>query len=83
MSLPCSSAAINPRVRREFDMAVLNAYGIGGYFDNIVRSLKAMRKVRKAVRQHVVELRPLGEYDRQEPLREMVVGMAADSEIPN
>jgi len=42
-----------------------------------------MRKVRKAVRQHVVELRPLGEYDRQEPLREMVVGMAADSEIPN
>ena len=74
---------IEDPVRREFDMAVLNAFGIGRYFDNIVSSLKAMRKVRKAARQHTVELRPLRELGRQEPLREMVIGMAAESEISN
>ncbi len=37
--------------RREFDMAVLNSYGIGRYYDNIIRSFKAMRKIRKAVKQ--------------------------------
>ena len=70
-------------VRREFDMVVLNAFGIGSYFDNIVSSLKAMRKVRKAVKQHVVELRPLRGFDRQESLREMVTGMAAESGYEN
>jgi hypothetical protein len=70
-------------VRREFDMAVLNAFGIGRYFDNIVSSLKAMRKVRKAVRQQAMELRPLREFERQEPLREMVIGMAAENEYDN
>jgi type I restriction-modification system DNA methylase subunit len=70
-------------VRRVFDMAVLNAFGMSGYYDNIVSSLKAMRKVRKAVRQHSVELRQLREFDRQEPLREMIIGMAAESETPN
>jgi hypothetical protein len=70
-------------VRREFDMAVLNAFGIGRYFDNIISSLKAMRKVRKAVRQHTVELRPLRGFYKQEPLREMAIGLVAESEIPN
>ena len=70
-------------VRREFDIAVLNAFCIGRYFDNIVNSLKALRKVRKAVRQHIVELRLLREYDKQEPLKEMVIGMAAESETKN
>ena len=70
-------------VRHEFDVAVLNAFGIGRYFDNIVGSLKAMRKVRKAVKQHAVELRPHREFDRQEPLGEMVIGMAAESDRPN
>ena len=70
-------------VRREFDMAVLNAFGIGRYFDNIVSSLKAMRKVRKAVKQHTVELRPLRGFDRQEPLNEIVLERAAESELPN
>ena len=70
-------------VRREFDIAVLNAFGIGRYFDNIVNSLKALRKVRKAVRQLTVELRPLRGFDKQEPLREMIIGMAAESETKN
>ena len=67
-------------VRREFDMAVLNAFGVGRYFDNIVSSLKAMRKVRKAVKQHPVELRPLRGFDRQEPLNELVLERAAAQE---
>ena len=70
-------------VRREFDMAVLNAFGIGRYFDNIITSLKAMRKIRKAVRQHTVELRPLRGLERQEPLNEIVLERAAESELPN
>ena len=49
----------------------------------IPSSLKAMRKVRKVVRQHEVELRPLREYDRQEPQIEMVMGRAAESDSPN
>ena len=70
-------------VRREFDMAVLNAFGIGRYFDNIVSSLKAMRKVRKAVKQHAVEPRPLRGFDGQEPLNELVLERAAEGELPN
>lgn len=49
----------------------------------IPSSLKAMRKVRKVVRQHEVELRPLREFDSQDPLREMVIEMAAESDSPN
>ena len=64
-------------------MAVLTSFGIGGYFDNIVSSLKAMRKVRKAVKQHAVELRPLRGFERQEPLDELVLGRAAEEEKPS
>ena len=70
-------------VRREFDMAVLNAFGIGRYFDNIITSLKAMRKIRKAVRQHTVELRTLRGLERQEPLNEIVLERAAESDTLN
>jgi len=70
-------------VRREFDMAVLNAFGIGRYYDIIVSSLKAMRKVRKAVRQQTVELRPLREFDREESLNSLVLDRAADEKLPN
>ena len=70
-------------VRYEFDMAVLNAFGIGRYFDNIVSSLKAMRKVRKAVKQPTVELRPLSGFDRQESLDELILERAAESGFDN
>ena len=70
-------------VRREFDMAVLNAFGVVRFFDNIVSSFKTMRKIRKAVKQHAVELRPLREIDRQEPLNDMFIGLAAESELSN
>ena len=42
-----------------------------------------MRKIRKAVRQHTVELRPLRGLERQEPLNEIVLERAAESELPN
>jgi type I restriction-modification system DNA methylase subunit len=70
-------------VRREFDMTVLNAFGIGKYFVNIVSSLKAMRKVRKAVKEHTIELRPHRGLESHEPLDEMIIDIAAESETPN
>lgn len=53
----------NDPVRREFDTAVLSAFGIGSYYDRIVDSLKAMRKVRKAVKQKTVKLKQLRRSD--------------------
>lgn len=54
-------------VRREFDKSVLSAYGINDYYDNIVNSLKAMRKIRKAVKQESAQIRQImvdsGRYD--------------------
>ena len=47
---------IDDPIRQRFERVVLDAFGIGEYFDNIVSSLKAMRKIRKAVKQRVVEL---------------------------
>ena len=74
---------IEDPVRREFDMAVLNAYGIGRYFDNIVGCLKAMRKIRKAARQQTVLQSPTRDYDRREPFSEMVIESAAENEVAN
>lgn len=70
-------------IRREFDMTILNAFGIGNYFDRIVDSLKAMRKVRKAVKQHTVEMRPLRGRENHEPHIEQVISIAADSGFEN
>lgn len=74
---------INDPIRQEFERVVLDAFGIGEYFDNIVSSLKAMRKVRKAVRQTIVQLRPLRDSGRQEPLYEQHIGLAAEGEYTN
>lgn len=72
----------NP-IRQEFERVVLDAFGIGEYFDNIVSSLKAMRKIRKAVRQTTVQLRLLRDSERQDPLYEHHIGLAAESEYTN
>ncbi len=72
----------NP-IRQEFERVVLDAFGIGEYFDNIVSSLKAMRKIRKAVRLTTVQLRPLRDSERQDPLYEHHIGLAAESEYTN
>ena len=56
----------NDSIRREFDMAVLEAYGIGDYLDIIIDSIKSMRCVRKAVKQVPIRLETLsvsGGYD--------------------
>ena len=74
---------IEDPIRLEFDMAVLNAFSIGRYFDNIVSSLKSMRKIRKAVKQHTIELKPIKEYNRQDSLNGIIIERAAESELLN
>ena len=74
---------IDDPIRQEFERVVLDAFGIGEYFDNIVSSLKAMRKVRKAVRQTIVQLRPLNDSGRYDSFDEQQLLMAAESEHGN
>ena len=74
---------IDDPIRQEFESVVLDAFGIGEYFDNIVSSLKAMRNVRKAVRETIAQLRPLRGSERQEPLYEQHIGLAAEGEYTN
>ena len=38
-------------IRRDFDLEVLNAYGIGNYYETIINSFMSMRRVRKTVHQ--------------------------------
>ena len=70
---------IDDPIRQEFERVVLDAFGIEEYFDDIVSSLKAMRKVRKAVTQRKETLMPLREIERNNLLRERTMLMAAES----
>ena len=70
---------IDDPIRQEFERVVLDAFGIGEYFDNIVSSLKAMRKVRKAVRQTIVQLRSLNDSGRNDGFDEQLMLMAAEN----
>ena len=74
---------IDDPIRQEFERVVLDAFGIGEYFDNIVSSLKTMRKVRKAVRQTIVQLRPLRGSERSDNDLEQLMLMAAESQQEN
>lgn len=67
-------------VRYEFDRSVLNAFGISEYYDNIVNSLKAMRKIRKAVKQESIQLRQLNNTERYDSFNEQLMLMAAESD---
>ena len=70
-------------IRQEFDRTVLNAFGIGNYHDRIIDSLKAMRRIRKAVKQHAAQLMPLRGSDRYDPLTEQILEHAADEHFSN
>ena len=70
-------------VRYEFDMAVLNAFGISEYYDNIVNSLKTIRKIRKAVKQESIQLRQLNNTRRHDSFDEQLILMAADGGTMN
>lgn len=70
-------------IRQEFDRAVLNAFEIGNYHDCIIDSLKAIRRIRKAVKQHTAELRPLRGSERYDPLIEQLFEHAADGDLPS
>lgn len=65
-------------VRHEFDMAVMDAFGIGGYLDKIVSSLKAMRKVRKAVKHNIISLRERDNGVKHDFHNGISIGMAAE-----
>lgn len=77
------SQDLSDPIRYDFDMTVLKAFGIGNYYDSIVGSLKAMRKIRKAVNQRNIELRPLNRSTRYEPVIERIFEHAADGDLPN
>jgi len=56
----------------------LDAYGIGEHYDRIVDSLKAMRKVRKAVKQKTVNLRLQRGIEDNVPQFELTYERAAE-----
>ena len=70
---------IDDPIRQEFERVVLDAFGIGEYFDNIVSSLKVMRKVRKAVRQGIAQPRFLNDSGRYDGFDEQLMLMAAEN----
>ena len=68
----------NP-IRQEFERVVLDAFGIGDYFDNIVSSLKSIRKVRIAVKKDNVIQRTHNVIKFYETRQEFLNQMAADN----
>lgn len=77
------SQDLNDPARQEFDMTVLNAFGIEKYYDNIVDGLKAMRHIRKTAKQHATELRLVSGSKTHEPPVEQMLKHAADGDLPN
>lgn len=70
-------------VRMEFDKAVLNAYGIGEYHNQIIASLKEMRKIRKAVKNVIIPLTNHNESARNEVLESPIIGKVAEEQPTN
>jgi hypothetical protein len=70
-------------VRQEFEKTVLSAFDISDYYDNIVNSLKAMRRIRKAVKQENAQIRQLDDSGRYDAFDEQPMLMAADSRTEN
>ncbi len=74
---------IDDPIRKEFEKVVLNAFGIGEYFDVIISSLKKMRKIRKAAKQNVITLSSLSESDRDASSVVLHLPVAADEGVCN
>jgi hypothetical protein len=74
---------IDDPIRQEFERVVLDAFGIGDYFGNIVESLKTMRRIRKAVTQRPIVLQPLTEAERNNSLGDYQLSIAAERGIEN
>lgn len=70
-------------IRREFDMTVLNAYGIGEYYDTIVADIKAMRHVRKTVKSKTLYLRQQPETEKNETLIDEFNRLVAEGIVVN
>ena len=70
---------IDDPIRQEFERVVLDAFGISEYYDNIVNSLKAMRKIRKAVKQESGQIRKIIDSEISYGFDEQQMLMAAES----
>lgn len=70
---------IDDPIRQEFERVVLNAFGIGEYFENIVSCLKTLRKVRKAVKQTIIQQRSFNESKRYDGINKQLMLQAADN----
>ena len=70
-------------VRQEFEKTVLSAFDISDYYDNIVNSLKAMRRIRKTVKQENAQMRQFDDSGRYDAFDEQPMLMAADSRTEN
>lgn len=70
-------------VRQEFDIAVLDAYGIGRYYSTIVSSLKSMRHIRKAVKQKAINLNAQAKSTQYESIGGTLMGFAAENDVTN
>ena len=68
----------NDPIRRSFDMEVLNAFGLGAYYDTIVSSLISMRRIRKAVKVKEVKLLHEKTYVKRSEVEELPMGLTAE-----
>lgn len=69
-------------IRQEFDKTVLNAYGIGNYYDDIVNSLKNMRRIRMAPMQKITQLKSFDGAKEYKVFDKNIL-KAADNNIEN
>ncbi|MBE6255564.1 MAG: SAM-dependent DNA methyltransferase [Prevotella sp.] len=69
---------IDDPIRQEFERVVLEAFGIEDYLDDIISSLKSMRRVRKAVKKTNVQMRTLNNRLIYDTNIEDQIPMAAD-----
>ena len=70
-------------LRHTFDTTVLNAYGIGKYYYDIVESLKSMRRMRKTARLETINLRQLRESEQHRSMDVSFIPVAAEGNTEN
>ena len=71
---------IDDPIRQEFDKVVLDVFGIGDYYEDIISSLKEMRRIRKAVKQSVKQPILNNNFIRYEDSNRYSLQMVAEKE---
>lgn len=70
-------------LRHTFDTTVLNAYGIGKYYYDIVESLKSMRRMRKTARLETINLRLLRESEQHRSMDVSFIPVVTEGNTEN